>query len=127
MREILFTAKRTKDGKWVEGDLNRCIVVGKTHICRIEKNLSTTIHEVEGETVCQYTGMTDKKGVRIWENDRCWVERPCVFARGTIKYLEGCFCFVEDNTNTILRLCDVRKNGYTIKVKGNVFNDNKGR
>lgn len=121
MRENLYRAKRTKDGRWVEGDLNHCIVVGRTHICRIEPNLSTTTHEVMGETVCQYTGLRDDLEKRIWENDRCWVEGEGVFACGTIKYLEGCFCFAEDDTNNVLRLCDVRRNGYTIKVKDSVF------
>ena len=65
MREILFRAKRLNDGAWVEGDLSRCVLVGETHIGRIEENLSTTTHRVEPETVCQYTVLTDKNGRRF--------------------------------------------------------------
>lgn len=117
MREILFRGKRIDNAEWVDGDLSRCVVVGETHIRRIEDNLSTTTHRIDPETVCQYTGMTDKKGVRIWENDRCRVSRPCILAYGTIRYMQGCFCFVEDSTGNTLRLCDIEKNGYEIKVE----------
>lgn len=68
-REILFRGKRIDDGKWVEGDLSRCIVVGETHIRRIEDNLSTTTHRIDPETVCQYTGYKDDTGKRIFEGD----------------------------------------------------------
>lgn len=70
-REILFRAKRIDDGKWIDGDLTRCVVVEETHIHRIEDNLSTTTHRIDPETICQYTGLTDGNGVKIFENDIC--------------------------------------------------------
>lgn len=115
MREILFKAKSENiDGTfdWCEGYLSKC--EGEWTICN-DDGIGVFIDE---NTICQYTGMTDKKGKKIWENDRCEVYRFCVFAHGTIKFLEGCFCFVEDGTGNILRLCDIRTNNYEIKVVG---------
>lgn len=68
-REVLFRGKRSDGHGWAEGDLSRCIIIGKTHICRIEENLSVTIYEVESSTVCRYTGKEDEEGKKAYEND----------------------------------------------------------
>lgn len=64
-REILFRGKRVDNGKWVEGDLSHYVLVGETHICRMEDNLFTTIHKIDQETICRYTGYKDDTGKRI--------------------------------------------------------------
>lgn len=80
MREILFRAKRTDIGQWVEGCLLIDYVTGQYLIhadgnsvnesdkVNEEGYLKFVAFEVDPETVCQYTGLT-KNGKKIWEND----------------------------------------------------------
>lgn len=65
MREILFKAKRIDNGEWVEGLVT--IMWGQYHI--INPMDENTAYPIDTDTICQYTGLTDKNGKRIWEND----------------------------------------------------------
>lgn len=65
MREILFKAKRIDNGEWVEGLL--VMMFWQHHIQMLEdENIA---YSIDPKTICQYTGLTDKNGKRIWEND----------------------------------------------------------
>lgn len=66
MRKILFKAKRLDTGEWVEG----------YYVCSFQKHYIFQFNEcgfishiVDQPTLCQYTGLTDKSGRKIWEND----------------------------------------------------------
>lgn len=77
-REILFKAKRIDNGEWVEGFYcikkpycfdDRIISSLRTIIITEHSSTGTVSFEVNPDTICQYTGLTDKNDNKIWEND----------------------------------------------------------
>lgn len=79
MREILCKAKRKDNGEWINGSLiNLDIESGYCYIFPAFKNASTLpinwliadrMILVDPETICWFTGLYDKSGNEIWEND----------------------------------------------------------
>lgn len=65
MRQILFRAKRLDNGEWIQGHL--FTVWDDSFILWGATNDTPNMKQVDPETVCQFTGLTDKSGVKIWE------------------------------------------------------------
>ena len=95
-REILFRAKKVDGGEWVEGYVVQRY--GAWFIYDI-KNADTCRQNgylVDSDTICQYTGLTDKKGRKIWENDIIKYHYGDYYA--PVKFGEYQSCF--DSTTT---------------------------
>lgn len=96
MRENLFRGKDI-DGKWVEGC---CIVdemdTSKVYIGYIFGSDGRQPHDidvvmVDPETVCQYTGLTDRNGRKIFEGDILSFSAYGENYKGDVRVIKGNF------------------------------------
>ena len=99
MREILFKAKRIDNGEWVEGYYLRdqYHIGGKDIIFyRKDSDLFTVYTNIiDIETLCQFTGLYDKNGDKIWENDIFqYTDEAMVIQKDLIEYNETHASFV---------------------------------
>ena len=135
MREILFKAKRLDNGEWVcwniYGEL--CRLSGKRTRLAIKNGATThyydyiyqVIERIDKNTICQYTGLTDKNGNKIWENDVVFVTDDdgntgqVDTGLGNIDFLEGLWYICG---RVQCSLYDINK-CFQIEVIGNIFDN----
>ena len=101
MREILFKAKQIDNGEWIEGSLidldidsGYCYIVQpykKASILPIIFLITDRMKLVDPETLCQFTGLYDKNGKKIWENDIIKYHFGEIYAPIKYGYYQNCF------------------------------------
>lgn len=106
MREILFKAKRIDNGEWFYW------------------NALSGLHgvDIDKSTICQYTGLTDKNGNKIWENDIFRVNTKDNYT-GKIIFQKGVFeveWLTDDLLRTDLYFWTSKR---AVEVIGNVFDN----
>ena len=117
MREILFKAKRINNGEWVQGWYmetftgSALIVTLYDHILgMIEK------YEVDPNTISQFTGLKDKNGKMIFENDIVKTDEAGWVAK-VIYYTYSFICV--DNIGGFSSMC----NWGDFEILGNIFDN----
>ena len=96
-REILFKAKRLDNGEWIEGlliyiclcSINENEEIDEEYVLGIQRLNKS--YQIDPTTLCQFTGLTDKNGRRIFENDICStdIKRPYAY----VVFRNGCFMY----------------------------------
>ena len=83
------------------------------------------MHEVQSNTICQYTGLSDRNGQKIWENDICIIEDGTTFDDGDgyfkVEFDEDSARFTLDGDGLTVDFDNVYSND--TEIIGNIFDN----
>ncbi|MCM1245930.1 MAG: YopX family protein [Roseburia sp.] len=130
MSELLFRAKRKDTGEWVEGLPSYGSDGTIREIEYMKETPGEEIPEVEyvevdPETICQYTGVKDERGKKIWEEDFVRIDNKW---NGRVIWWDDvtAFCVIPDNDMEQETYCVGQyKDENDIKVIGSRFDIQK--
>ena len=126
-REILFKAKRKDNGKWVEGYYRRIPCMGMLEHYIMPRNPKNRMEQyaIDPDTICQYTGLVDKNGKKIWENDIVRRTDLHVVSESSVGFIE----YDLENTSFLIHWTDKVEYSPTyhwkdrLEVIGNIFDN----
>lgn len=128
IENIKFKAKRLDNNTWVEGSLVITNLIGCDEPYAEIVTTDGMRYEVDSSTVCQFTGLKDRKGNEVWEGDRLSVvinDSP----DGIVVFKYGAFCFLAKNgcdfCVALTYLLSEKDSLNRFKVIGNKFDKKK--
>ncbi len=121
---------KAKQKNWKELPKDEWWVIGNLII---ERNLNDEIKyricpldyaqafasEIDPSTICQCTGLTDKNGKKIWENDIVYIRGNGLSGKGVIAYENGCFVLKDKKRQRTYSLFG----NWKFRVDGNIFDN----
>lgn len=133
----LYKAKRKDNGEWVTGSL----ITYEDGTCKIvtnclEGNMAILInaYDVDKDTICQCTGLKDKHGKLIWENDIIktfdageeWCLSKIIFADTSLGYgwkTTDIKSLSKYNNNLFKEVSFGSFDSKSVKIVGNIFDN----
>jgi uncharacterized phage protein (TIGR01671 family) len=121
MREILFRGKRVDNGEWAESEYPY-----GTMSCGV------VCHDFDHDTIGQFTGLTDKNGVKIFEGDIVkgtaysakfvgiivWIDEIGGFG---VRYRKRQEATAWENSSILKRASEGRTGEFTAEIIGNIY------
>ena len=128
MREILFKAKRLDNGECVDGFYCCIGPVGqeKHYIIPMYASAFYGI-EVDPFTVCEWTGLIDRDGTKVFEGDVISIENPKPFAPWICKVgYESC-CWYLDGKSRVAKVMLADYADTEMEIIGNIHDGEGGQ
>lgn len=126
IENIKFKAKRLDNGEWIIGSfvVMKIPALSKTTIGIVAAG-GATLHEVDPSTVCQFTGLKDKDGKDIFENDILYDKDSGIAS--AIKWKRHVCGYVYEKVGMFATVHVYASHTSLLKIVGNKFDRKEGK
>ena len=126
IENIKFKAKRLDNNTWVEGYFyaecgNTYIIEDRQSESMLNRNEA---HQVDPSTICQFTGLKDKNGKEIFENDLLYDEDSGIVS--AIKWKRHICGYVYEKAGMFATVHVFSEHTCFLKIVGNKFDRKEG-